>query len=379
MSKEKGSSTIVVLAIVMFLSTVFLAMVFFVRTSLFIEMAHKKDTELRKLLIQEAQAVVELLQEDVETRKSDDFSLDVWEYVNSNADVELKDVGSYLNPNWIDPQVFEHINKRLLPPPKRVFKNMGQYGLQALVDYWDEEGIHMDLQKGYEDFFEEDVIEEYMTPYTYFNINLCFQFVTKKVCEIRTGSEIDGENLQKAIDRRLLKQKVILEAHGIKGIENWFVKTPRIDPIMFKKLFPVVNASPVLNVNYAPEEIIRAILTYKPFGVNNPDYRADRIIKQREDDGKKKKGLTEKDLKTIIGKVSDYPGPRVFHYLGVYTNFWEIKVTIGEATLRWILARVPPLKVTDDPYYKLIEEQIRLRPLPEPTPEPEPITEEEDF
>ena len=75
--------------------------------------------------------------------------------------------------------------------------------------------------------------------------------------------------------------------------------------------------------------------------------------------------MTTKDLKTIIGSVSKYPGPRIFHYLGVFTNFWEIKVTIDEAELRWIIARVPPLKRTDDPYYKLIEENIRLKPSDE--------------
>ena len=79
--------------------------------------------------------------------------------------------------------------------------------------------------------------------------------------------------------------------------------------------------------------------------------------KKREED---EKGLTAENLKIIIGSNLQYPGQRIFHYLGVFTNFWEIKVTIGESSLRWVVARVPPKKLTDDPEYKLIEEDLIL-------------------
>ncbi|MBN2443104.1 MAG: hypothetical protein JXJ04_17220 [Spirochaetales bacterium] len=375
MSNEKGSSSIVVLAIVMFLSTVFLAMVIFVQTSLLVEMENKKATELRKLLIEEAQEVVTLLQEDLDERESDSSNDPVWDYVNTNDDIELKDVGSYLNPNWIDPSVFEHINKTLLPAPRRVFKNLTESGFSELTTFWDEEGIQLNLAEGYKDFFEEEVIEEFMTPYTYFNINLCFEYVLKKLCEVRTGSENDSIDFHSAIKEKLLQRKVILDQYGPNGIEQWFLKTNGINPGLLKKMFPVLNANPVLNVNFAPEEIIRSLLSYKPFGIQNPNYVADRIINKREDD-KNKKGLTTKDLKTIIDPNDKlkYPGPRIFHYLGTITNFWEIKVTIGEASLRWIIARVPGLKQSDDPYYKLIEEQIRLTPEKEKV-DPEDVEE----
>ncbi|MBN2534026.1 MAG: hypothetical protein JXB88_14145 [Spirochaetales bacterium] len=383
-NRDRGSSSIVVLAVVMFLSTVFLAMVFFIQTSLVAEMKHKKATELRQVFIEEAQEVIKLLQKDLDKRENDNPFDDVWSYVNSNENIELKDVGSYLNPNWIDPQVFEHIDKTLLPPPNRIMKStVPGAGWQELVQYWYDEGIHLNIKEAYKDFFEEEVIEEFMTPYSYFNINLCFQHVLKKFCLIRTGSERDADDFQKTIDAKLLKGKVILDQYGVNGIERWFLKTSGVDLMSFKKMYPVLNAVPVLNVHFVPEEILRSLLSYKPFGVRNPDIVADSIIARREDE-KNKKGLTTNDLKTIIGSVSKYPGPRIFHYLGVYTNFWEIRVTIEDMELRWVIARVPPLKETDDIYYKLIEENIgrikeeeSLEPEFEESDEPEIIDESE--
>jgi hypothetical protein len=346
-----------VLAIVMALSIIFLALAFFIETSLMSELEQKKETEVRKVMIEEAQEVVKILQKDLDERENDNPFQDVWDYVNSNENIELKDVGSYLNPNWIDPQVFEHIDKTLLPPPQHILKDTVSGGWQALVQYWYDEGIHLDIKEGYKDFFEEEVIEKYMTPYTYFNINLCFQHVLKRLCLIRTGNERDATEFERGIDAYLLKKKRILDQYGTNGIEKWFLKPGGPDLMAFKKMYPVLNAVPVLNVHFVPEEILRSLLSYKPFGITNPAIRANAIITRREDE-KNKKGLTTNELKTIIGNVSEYPGPRIFHYLGVFTNFWEIRVTIENFELRWVIARVPSLKETDDPYYKLIEEHI---------------------
>jgi hypothetical protein len=353
MMRERGSSAIAVLAIVLFLSTVFVGLSLFIQTSLRIELIHKQNDELRQYLITEARHVVELLTEDADDRENDNFFQDVWSYVNSNENVYLMDVSSYLNPNCIDPLILEHLNNKMFPPPQKLFKDETNYNQNTIKQYWMDEGILFPLSPAYDDYFEEDILKAFFTPYTYFNFNLCYEYMLEKLCELRTGSENEARRFHDKYASKILADKQIIDE--IKALDEWFTK--HVGGKMFDQMFPILNVSPMMNVHFVPEEILRGLLSFPPFQIRNHAYYAEQILKAREEN---EKGLTSKDLKTIIGSDLQYPGPRIFHYLGVFTNFWEIRVMMEESELRWIVARVPPKRATDDVVYKLIEEDIRL-------------------
>jgi hypothetical protein len=352
---HRGSSAITVLAIVLFLSTVFVGLSFFIQTSLRIELIHKQNDDLKQYLISEAQQVVELLAEDADDRENDNFYQDVWSYVNSNENVYLMDVSSYLNPNCIDPLILGHLNKAMLPPPQKLFKDEANYNHNTIKQYWMDEGIFLPLSPAYDDYFEEDILKAFFTPYSYFNFNIGYEYMLEKLCELRTGSENDARRFHDKYATKILADKQI--KNDQKALDNWFTRE-HLGGKMLDQMFPVLNVEPMMNVHFVPEEILRGLLSYTDyFHIKNHRVIADRILKIREEN---EKGLTSKDLKTIIGSNLKYPGPRIFHYLGVYTNFWEIRVMMEESELRWIVARVPPKRVTDDVVYKLIEEDIRL-------------------
>jgi hypothetical protein len=68
---------------------------------------------------------------------------------------------------------------------------------------------------------------------------------------------------------------------------------------------------------------------------------------------------------------------RIYQYLGTFTNFWELKVREKagdkeEYVLRWVIARIPKLKTTDDLAFKIIEESFDLLPIAQKSAEPSP-------
>ncbi|MBN1697776.1 MAG: hypothetical protein JW881_09695 [Spirochaetales bacterium] len=351
---NRGSSAISVMAIVLFLTTVFVGLSFFIQTSLRIEMIHKQEDDIKKYLISEARQVVELLSEDAEDRENDNFFQDVWGFVNANENVYLKDVSSYLNPNCIDPLILEHLNKAMFPSPMKLFKDEANYNQNTIKQLWIDEGIQYPLSPAYDDYFEEDILKTFCTPYSYFNFNLCYEYMLEKVCELRTGSENEARRFHDMYAQKILAEKKIIDDN--RELENWFTHQ-HLGGRMFDQLFPIVNVEPAMNVHFMPEEILRGLLSFPPFNIKNHAGIAEQILKVREEN---EKGLTLKGLKSIIGSSLQYPGKRIYHYLGVFTNFWEIRVMMEESELRWIVARVPQKKATDDIVYKLLEEDIRL-------------------
>jgi hypothetical protein len=383
MGKSSGSATMTMLAIVMFLSIVFASIAFLVNTGILVTANEKHRLEVEKRLVTKAQEVMDKLLED-DKREYDSKFGPFQDYLASNADtVSMKDVGSALNPNMIHWELIDYLNEALLPPPAKLFKatttNSPNNGMK-LQQYWMDTGIHFNLIPDYSDFFEDDVINTYFTPYTYFNINLTNEWVLERLFKDRTGSESDAKKFHAGITT-LLGQKDFIAKN--EHLEIWMTTNNSLQNNIrgiglwkedFEKMWPVLNVESQLNVHFVDESILRVLLSYPPFALPDAQGKAQQILDARENPDKK--GLTKQELQNTIG-ILPYPGLRLNFYLGVFTNFWELKVREkanekNDYVLRWVIVRLPKLKLLDELEYKIIEDSFSVEPVNTPEPESSP-------
>lgn len=128
----------------------------------------------------------------------------------------------------------------------------------------------------------------------------------------------------------------------------------------YEELFPLVIAEPLINIHFAPEEVLYTLFRYEFH--NTIEYFAQYLIEQRK--GKK---FTLDELDNLIRDKTwqQHPYKKTFlhHYIGVKTWFWELTIETEDDTdnkmkLCWIVSRVPQKPIDQDKIeYRLVEEE----------------------
>jgi hypothetical protein len=213
---------------------------------------------------------------------------------------------------------------------------------------WDT-GLHIQMVPDFSEYIEEIHLDNYFTAYSYFNLNICDEFALEKLVSTRTGDEITALEIRQRI------QEVWKES---KPGKPRMIEADELDDILgaqHRRLFPLINANPVLNVHFMPEEILYQLFSFKYHEV--PPERAQFIINTRE-----QTEWSKDDLQAVIGE--NYLKTFLHHYIGVITWFWELNIQSFEndqdqASLRWVIARVPEEGESHDTIQlRLIEEDI---------------------
>ncbi|MBN1409587.1 MAG: hypothetical protein JW969_01990 [Spirochaetales bacterium] len=348
MKYNNGSASVIVVSFVTFVTVILVGLVFIVEASLSLEAVVQKKFDARKEMIKKAEEVVqEILKDD--TPVNDSPFDEIWNYINDNPDVKLRDAGSLLNPNLLDIPMIKHINTRF---GGSLFIEEGDKIIDDFKTYRNDEGFQLDLATGFRDYLQKDAVEEFCTPYTYFNINTTYEYALQEFYKVRTGEEAAAEVFHTNVIQKMLYEKKILDTQDkmINYLEDKGVNTSTID-----ELLPLLTAEPAMNVHFVPDAILYAILSYPDFKITAPITKADAIInevKTNED------GLTKSTLQSIIGPLTEYPAPRVYQYFGVTTWFWEITIEQGDYKLRWIIARKPEDSTTTETEFRLVEEDF---------------------
>lgn len=339
---EKGSSTILVLTIVIVL-TILSSGVFYLiqHSSKYIALNKKKDLE-KMALIKKAERVVELLSLDntpYSNAVTEKQALESSE--NGDFIITVADVSSRYNLNWI---IGEELKSTGF-----LKSGANHYDFQSLRD---QSGPLYDFSR-YTDFVEAENIDRYFTPYNYFNINVSAELVLEKLYYIRTGDKDGASRFRDSIKTFRQKSKKgsikMIEPEDIKefmGEEN------------YGRLYPVVNAQPVMNVHFIPEDILLILLRY--FKVRESEKKANYLMSLRE-----VSELSVDNLKQILGEEY-YTKNRVHHYIGTITWFWEITIRKkdGEKNdydLKWIITRIPqPVSEQEKEQivYRLVKEEF---------------------
>ncbi len=303
----------------------------------------RKEFALKRELIEKADEIVDLLlardPEEVDSR-FDSIFLKIAD--DEAFEIKLDDVSSYLGLNWS--------RKSILVASDLLLDS--ESSAQELQQHREDTGLYLDLEEGYRSFFRDDIVlEEHFTPYSYFNINVSDEFVLRKLYEIRTGDKIKAE---------LFHTKV--QNYRIQTKEERFIQPEELFDFLgpdYEVLYPVVNAEPVINVNFAPPSVLRAILIVS--GIEQPDETVESLQQSRDT-----RPLSREALEFILGDA--FEKSPVGQYLGHRTWFWRLHVLKDSGTLTWILARIPPpaaadgtaAGVSDKTALRLVEETYSL-------------------
>lgn len=328
--RERGSATIAILGVLIVLSILFLSASLLVELSLRSLRRGQDRDRAQQALADTARQVVEMLAADA-TPFADSRRDRVWERVEElsagGTEVALHDLSSYLGLNWVRKEPLQCL--QVLKPGKNV---------QELQQFREDTGIHLNLIPAFSQFIEEERIEEIFTAYSLFNVNVCDEFVLRKLHLVRGGDPAAAEWFHgKVQEARIAGQQI--EPEGLRDF---------LGERDYRILFPVLTAEPVMNIHFVPDKIVRDLFEHYSVAAEN----LDAVLAQRES-----AEWTRDDLKSLAGPK--FEETLLHHYFGVRTWFWRIDVSDGKLALAWILARLPREDPQAGASFQLVEESIR--------------------
>jgi hypothetical protein len=243
--------------------------------------------------------------------------------------LELEDVSSALNPNWVQTSVLESPGfASLLSSP----------GAPALLRQRREDrGFSVDLQLSYGDLFAEGALAAYGTPYGYANVNVADEFALRRLYLLRTG-DAAGADIFHATVRQVRRERRVVHPDELRAVLG----------LGHDALVPVVSAEPGLNVHFLAERLLEDLLACPGLGVPRPRDAARAVLEARSSSE-----LSTSDLVRIVGAPA---GSRIHQYLGVTTWFWRITVVQGTSRLQLVVARVPG-EVVGPARFAVVEER----------------------
>jgi hypothetical protein len=338
---DSGSATVMVLGVLLFLALLSLGAYLLIGQSILNVAKRGREEDQHTLLIETAEQVVDTLLEDP-TPHADSMVDPVWDTLKAfdeeKLSVSLRDISSLYGVNWVRKDVLTHSG--LLQPGKSA---------DELQQHRWNTGLHLRLAPGFSEYIAEANLETYFTPYSYFNLNICDEFALEKLISTRTGDEIAAMEIRRRVQEAWKESK---------PGKPRMIEADELDDILgshFEKLFPLINVEPVLNIHFISREILYQLFSFEYHDV--PPERARFIVNARE-----RAEWSRNELQALIG--DKYQKTFLYHYLGVMTWFWELQVQYVEneraqASLRWVLARVPEESGTYDTVeFRLIEEEI---------------------
>jgi hypothetical protein len=322
-----GSASVVALSLLFFLAAAAASAAILLQ-SVFLNDRRSLNREERRLALEKiGEEIVQALRADP-TPEADSPGDPVWDAAGkpgvTGATVTLVDVSSALNLNWAQKDVFQRTALgEILAPGKSA---------DELQQRREDRGFSSDIALEYGDLFKEDALTKYSTGYGYANINITDEFALRKLYGIRTGDLAAADVFHTRIQQLLLQKKTLrrTDVRDFLGVD-------------FQKLFPVMNAEPVLNVHFTDPLVLTQLLSHQDLKIPAPAQAARLILEERDSSE-----LSAEDLRRIIGVPEDN---RIYQYLGVITWFWKITVTLSGSAdgasgqpggLELILARIPP-------------------------------------
>lgn len=221
--------------------------------------------------------------------------------------VELVELSSKINPNFVDFTLFKD------PPLSKLLRS--NYTWKDLYKYRLKNGLLADIS-GYYEFFEDEI--DILTSYNLPNINNASDEALEMLYVLHTQDESKAYSLRDSIIKNRTNKKLIDDSNF-----NSFLAT------YSDSIKRVVTTVPTWNVNYINEKILRAILSKKYEGEHLTNHvtkiRALLLMRDNEyiDDAKLKYNLyPKKSEQTVLS------------YLGTRTTFWQILINDTENNIK---------------------------------------------
>ena len=307
------------LAVVLFLSGVAVgAMALVGASALQVRHGLSRD-ELHLALLEEARAVLQQLGRP-SSADVDALSDPVWSYVESpradGREVTLEDLSSRLNLNTVRTELLEKTGLAGLVAQG--------HSPQELRQYRADHGPFQSLS-AYHAFFSPAALDRDFTVYGYINVNTALEDTLRAFYAARTGDEPSAESFQGVV-RGYLARQALVKPEDLRGLLGLY----------YPQLYPLLNAEPQMNVNFVPEEVLHAVLSY-PYGgkrIQGFETIYQSVLARRAEGS-----MSAQALAGLVHAEGEQQ--MVFQYLGSRTWFWKIRVAQAGHALEWVVARIP--------------------------------------
>ncbi|MBI9099728.1 MAG: hypothetical protein JEY91_14710, partial [Spirochaetaceae bacterium] len=184
MNSEGGYSSITVLIIILFLSSITLSVLIFLQISARQNAKREYFYSEKEILDDEVNALIEQLAKDPTAEADSQFD-PVWDYIETrNKDkttLTLEDISSRFNLNFIRTKMLENSSFRELL--------INGHTSEDLKLYRGEKGFFSSISEGYGEYFEEEDLQKYFTTFSYANLNVTYEDSLKKLYEYRVSEE----------------------------------------------------------------------------------------------------------------------------------------------------------------------------------------------
>jgi len=301
---------------------------------------YKNELVQQDIILLKAEVAVIIKQLESDPSPESDSSLDpVWSYIESRANeyeyLELTDVSSRINPNWVRSVFFErtYLKKFLL---NGVSPDM-------LKDHRTEKGYAMDIYSSYSELIDPEALDTLFTPYSYLNVNTAYEYVLKDMYELVTGDSGRAASFHSSITSALSEKHIITETELI-----------TIAGSDYEAIYPIISTLPEMNVHFIPEFILEQVLAY-PYGgevIENSSSIVNTLLSLRMSNE-----ITANELEALI--ETENLQERVFHHLGTKTWFWKVEVATKKTSIEAIIVCIPSLEADSDYKYKLYSFTIK--------------------
>ncbi|WP_321991306.1 hypothetical protein [Marispirochaeta aestuarii] len=241
--------------------------------------------------------------------------------------VTLEDISSRFSINSLNTKMISEtaIRSFLLPG----------MGADAFQQDREDDGFAVDILARFGHVFKEEFLANYATSREYWNINTADEFSLKKVFAEISGNEAAAEVFHHKLRERrrtvtLVRPEELEEFIGV----HWF-----------DRVFPCINAFPSINIHFAPDWVLKQIISYPAFRVTAPEAVARELSSLRNS-----RAILQEELPDMIPvQEKDEEGNivlpkeqnRLFAYMGTITWFWRISVKKDQTLLTRVIARVP--------------------------------------
>jgi hypothetical protein len=228
--------------------------------------------------------------------------------------IEIRELSSKLNPNWIRKSMLEDTELSLMLRPGRSPSDIQQRR---------EDGHLAASPEGYADFFKAEDLKEFLTVYSYANVNSADEFALRGLCLEAGASRLDAESFHGLLQGNLVSGKLLdeRELSGLLGTR-------------FLALKPLLTAQGQMNVNFLPERILKAILSYPAWAIPEAARKSGLILQCRQ-----ARAIDGASLEEMLGVEGRHA---IFSYLGTRSWFWALRVKSPDLSVEAVFARRLP-------------------------------------
>ncbi len=304
-NNDHGHSTLTAMAVVFFLSFLFLSAASAVHQGISEMKAYTDGIQRYTEMNEIAESVWMQLTEDI-TPDSHGPNDPVWAFVKAYKGpyaLKFHDASSRLNPNWMRMSLFENTKlKNLIAPdntPAQINNKRLEMGFVNDMVLW-------------EPSFGVDNLNRFFTVYSNANINVTYEASLEELYRQRVGDS-GASAFRGRIQQGLMEGKLWTRE-----------ELPRILGLEAEKLYPVINTEPQMNVHFIDSFLLECLLSYpyREDPLKNAGLIAQTILEKR-----KYIEISPDELRRMIQPNENQL--RVLEYLGVTTSMFILTVAEG--------------------------------------------------